>query len=83
MSRLYAYQNEVLALMGEGWELGRNMTSFHSHSWLQQGGCGRGGPSKEVHGNTVNALLRKGLIKTKERVFPLETFQLTTGETNE
>ena len=40
--KLSEKQIEVIKYMRIGYELGKR-TGFHSRSWIQKGGCGRGG----------------------------------------
>jgi len=69
-------QREVINLMGKGWELGESMT-FNGSSWIQKGGCGKGGESKTIHWNTIGALLDRELILQNTERFPLRTYKLT------
>ncbi len=68
-------QQEVLDFMKKGWELGSSM-GFDSRCWLQKDGCGRGGLSKDVNGNTFYALYQRNLIEIKTSKFPLITYKL-------
>ena len=62
IKKLSKPQQEVIDLMKAGWELGAS-GGMSNRTWLQRDGCGRGGPVKEVNGNTFYALVRRGLIK--------------------
>jgi len=73
--KLSKAQQAVVDAMRNGWQLGEGM-DFRGRTWLQQGGCGRGGTTKEVRANTVSALLRAGAIKKDEESFPLRTYKL-------
>ena len=55
---------EVLQLMREGWEC-CYAHGLRGPGWwrLQKNGLGRGGDVKHPHGQTMNALEKKGLIK--------------------
>ncbi len=65
--KLSAAQWEVVARMEAGWELASN--SYSNHNWLQVGGAGSGGDTYEVRSQVVEALLRKGVVKTAGRKF--------------
>ncbi|MFA5306526.1 MAG: hypothetical protein WC365_03690 [Candidatus Babeliales bacterium] len=80
MVKLTDKQKEVIKLMANGWELGLDI-GLTGRYWMQQGGCGRGGESKNIHANTIYFLNHKKLIKSTKREFPLEHFELTeTGK---
>ena len=67
-------QMEVLSLMNQGWELGQ---SFDGRAWLQRDGLGRGGDTKDVHGNTFSSLYNKELVKIEKQGFPTSRYTLT------
>lgn len=69
-------QREVIDLMGEGWELARSM-GFDCRYWIQKGGAGYGGESKNVNANTGYSLYKKGLIEVNVIKYPRETYKLT------
>lgn len=73
--KLSKTQQEVVALMREGWELGRS-TTMGGRTWLQNGGIGRGGEVKRVSAATATALSRAGVIVSNGYNFPVETFRL-------
>lgn len=75
--KLSPAQLEVLRLMADGWELGSSVSSQRSSTWLQKGGCGRGGESQTVSANTIAALWNRDLIEFGERSFPTQTYKLT------
>lgn len=55
-------QDEILGLMRQGWELGQNGGRVgRPRTWLQKRLC-CGGDSFNVHGGTLNALLRKQAV---------------------
>jgi len=61
-------QTKVMKLMQEGWELGSTITQIGftiliERAWLQKNGIGHGDPIEDTKIVTVNALIRKGLIK--------------------
>ena len=58
----YPSQAEIVDLMRNGWELGTT-DGINSRAWMQEGGLGRGGQAKEVHGNTFYSLLRNRVIR--------------------
>lgn len=62
--KLNAKQQDVLDKMASGWQLGYTIGT-RSPGWysLQKGGQGFGGDSMHIHGNTVDSLQRRGLIK--------------------
>lgn len=74
--KLSKTQAEVVYLMQNGWELACSQV-FCGRSWLQQGGAGHGGKSKDVHRNTFQALINKGVIILNVRKFPTATYRLT------
>jgi hypothetical protein len=59
-------QEQVLDLMRNGWSCiySHSMSRFSDGYWmLQQGKSGHGGATKQPHGQTMKALVRKKLIK--------------------
>lgn len=74
--KLNAKQQDVLDKMANGWQLGYSVEGRDS-GWysLQKGGQGFGGESIHLHGNTVDALHRRGLIK-QVYGFPTSTYIL-------
>ncbi len=61
-------QIEILQLITNGWEIGID-TGPSPTTWIQKGGLGRGGESKQVHFNTFDSLRYKGLIKRNHESF--------------
>lgn len=76
--KLSETQQHVIDRMKSGWQLGTSM-DLRGHSWLQKDGCGRGGETEDVHGNTVSALWSKNIIVTDHERFPLRTYKLAEG----
>lgn len=74
--KLSTAQQDVVNRMRDGWELGAPMTP-DGGVWLQQGGLGKGGNSKQVHANTFNSLYQKGIIKQALRAWPTMHYALT------
>lgn len=56
---------EVLSLIRGAWQLGRS--AITGRYWLQSGGLGLGGPSKNVAENVVVYLLERGLITKDDK----------------
>lgn len=73
--KLSESQQHVVDLMKSGWQLGTS-TDFRGYSWIQKGGCGKGGEAEDVHGNTLYALRDKGIIVVDVEAFPLRTYKL-------
>lgn len=78
MSKLSKSQLELLKLMADGWELGKDATGS-SGWWMQKGGLGRGGEAKNVHLTTAHNSYKKGLIKRDDTKphFPSTHYCLT------
>ena len=74
-SELSKTQKEIVNLMRNGWELGGSM-SGSGGDWIQKGGLGKGGDSKNVNANTTFALYKKGVICRGLRKFPTEHYLL-------
>ena len=74
--KLSSTQRDILQLMSSGWELGEDMGA-NSHAWIQKGGLGRGGETKNVNSNTLYALWRGNYIETAKEMFPTRRFKLT------
>jgi hypothetical protein len=67
---------EILQLMNNDWELG--FDKFRYKWWLQKGGCGYGGDSKNIHGKTnIKFLIQENLISSKGFNYPTETYCIT------
>jgi hypothetical protein len=50
-------QLRVLRLLANGWQLGWSHAAWTGRAaWIQEGGIGRGGDTRTVHGNTFHAL---------------------------
>lgn len=75
MKKMTKAQQEVIAMMRDGWELGAS-TSFDGRCWLQKGGCGKGGETKSVNHKTVAALRESGVIEIAERSFTTDKYRL-------
>lgn len=80
MRKLTPIQQEVIDLMKQGWELGGSM-GIGSRSWLQKGGLGKGGESKEVKSSTVHTLEYLGYIERGESHFPTLHYRLKGEKT--
>lgn len=77
MSIKFTKQDEVLSKMDEGWALCRSSGGFlTTRTWLQQNGCGRGGATLDVHGNTFHSLYRKQLITRVQDGYPTSCWGL-------
>jgi hypothetical protein len=70
-----ATQEEILRLLREGWELGKDI-GIDGSWWMQRDGLGMGGPSRRVNAASAHALHRKGLIKQLSAVFPKAVYGL-------
>lgn len=75
MKKMTKAQQEVIAMMCDGWELGVS-TALYGRCWLQKGGCGKGGETKSVNRKTVAALRESGMIEIAERSFPTDKYRL-------
>lgn len=75
MRKLTPIQQEVIDLMNRGWELGADL-SVSGRCWLQKGGLGKGGKSKNVNSSTVRTLEYLGYIERGERRFPTLHYKL-------
>lgn len=76
MNKLSKTQLNVLRLMSEGWELGSypiqiGFTRIVEHAVLQKHGLGHGDPMEKVNIRTINALLRKKLIRFPSNPHPM------------
>lgn len=72
-------QREAIDYMKIGYELG-NGEGFFTSTWLQLGGCGRGGKIYKISSATFFSLLKRGLIKQKMGQWPYsrpKRYQLT------
>ncbi len=78
-SELSPKQKEIVDLMRNGWELGSSM-SLNGGDWIQKGGLGRGGESKNVNANTSYALYKKGVIIQVKQAFPKIHYALNTKD---
>ena len=80
--KVNAKQQDVLDKMANGWQLGYP-TGVYSPGWydLQKGGQGRGGETMRIHGNTITALEKRGLIK-QIYGFPTSKYILVKGVSN-
>lgn len=78
--KLNIYEEKVLKLVGEGWELGTDLyekghTGMCERGRLQKNGLGRGDPIEHCKITTVDALVRKGLLERLDN--PYVTIQPT------
>ncbi len=80
MRKLTTTQQEVIDLIKQGWELGNDL-SINGRSWIQKGGLGKGGESKDVSSSTVRTLEYLGYIERGERHFPTLHYRLKTEKT--
>lgn len=69
-------QKEVILNARNGWQLGRS-SSLNPRAWMQKGGLGKGGESKDISFNIWNALLRRHLIEQDYYSFPTSPYKLT------
>jgi hypothetical protein len=63
--KLSARQLDVLRKMADGWKLWHS-TGWYTRTWLQNGGLGKGGETREVHLLTFEALSKRKLIRAVE-----------------
>lgn len=75
MKKLSKAQQAVLDLMNDGWELGWGL-DFHGRCWIQKGGVGFGGESKDISSATAYALRRDGHIVCVENKFPAARYHV-------
>lgn len=69
--------DEVLELLRTGeWELGSSFGIDGSYTRIQKGCSGKGGEVRTVHGNTFNALLKRGFIERVGSEFPTQFYRL-------
>lgn len=68
---------EVLRLMNSGWELAKGGGARDIRFWLQKGGTGRGGESKNISASTWIALCNRGLVIENKIKYPTTTYNLT------
>ena len=72
--KLSKTQKNVIQLMQDGWELGRD--NYRNRAWLQKNGLGCGGDTVDVNMNTFNSLYDKNLFTVKYN-FPTSLCVLT------
>ena len=77
--KLSKAQQEVVNLLSDGWEIGHSLT-FDGRFWIQKGGAGRGGESKNLNANTACALIKAGIIICTERGFPTARYSLPPSQ---
>jgi hypothetical protein len=77
--KLSLAQQNAISKMREGYELGHYYGFTTSYS-LQKGGCGRGGVSAKILGNTYTSLKNKKLI---QKIPESNSFRLTRYELSE
>ena len=84
--KLSKTQLEIIQLMKEGWELGRDGSSCYGGRqwWMQKGGLGYGGEDKTVSSATAWKLYHLGLIckPNPNLEFPTEHWALTEAGKN-
>lgn len=76
MKKMTKVQQEVVAMMRDGWELGVYTSYDVRCCWLQKGGCGKGGETKSVNHRTVVALQESGVIELSGKSFSTEKYRL-------
>lgn len=74
--KLSPAMQHVIDLMANDWELGHS-SGMRASVWLQRGGCGRGGDTRQVHASTFYGLYQRKLIRERKRDCPTTTYQLT------
>lgn len=77
MRKLTPTQQEVMDLIGQGWELGSSLT-IDGRCYLQKGGLGKGGETKNVSSSTVRTLEYLCYIERGKRKFPILHYRLKT-----
>ena len=75
MRKLTPLQQEVIDLIGQGWELGSSL-GIDGRCWIQKSGLGKGGESKNVSSSTVRTLEYLGYIERGESHFPTLHYKL-------
>ena len=80
--KLSKVQEEVLALMNDNWELGRDTGGFSSPTWwLQKGGLGHGGEARYIRKYDTGLILcNEGLIERtnpNKTEYPTERYRLS------
>ena len=73
--RLSKAQAEIVELLSSGWELGISR-DLRGRIWIQHGGIGRGGETKEVRSNTFYALWKAKIIICVKESFPVSIYHL-------
>ena len=72
----YITKAEALTLLATGeWEYGVD-TSFMGRAWIQKGGVGKGGETRDIRVSTHHALRRGGYIKPGPYHFPVMKFEI-------
>lgn len=61
MNKLSPTQKNVITLMRQNWELGCSH-AYGERTWLQFGGIGKGGKSKDIRSSTLKSLKAMNLI---------------------
>ncbi len=72
-------QQEVMDLIEQGWELGKD-TTINGRCWIQKGGLDKGGESKNVNFSTLRTLEYLGYIERGESHFPTSHYRLKTDK---
>ncbi len=76
MAILSKAQRKVIDAMADGYQLGQGR-GFSSRCWLQHGGCGKGGITMDVNGQTFDFLVRNKMIEQDSLTHNRATYQLT------
>lgn len=71
--KLTKAQQEIIDLLKNGWELGIS-AGFNARCWIQKGGIGRGGESKDIRHSTYTALRKAKAIKLVEQGYPTSKY---------
>lgn len=68
---------EILGLMVNGWELGKDV-DFNGRWWIQKGRLGCGGETKSnLHRGMIQGLIDRGLIERGQYHFPTTKCYIT------
>ena len=75
-NKLTKVQIEILMLLFNGWQIGRN-EGFNPRHWMQSNGIGKGGEMRNVNVKTFNALLLDGYIQKSKQGYPTSKYDIT------
>lgn len=75
MKKLSKAQQKIIDLLNSGWEIGWMLDSS-DRCWIQKGGAGRGGESRNVNISTARALREAGNIVCVESKFPTARYRV-------